>query len=185
MSAATPLGYEHHALSVTFIRRWFAVFVRMLWKEFWVVSPFLLVVAATMAGLAAPLVWVMRDQMHDAWGALYAIVILFPLLFALGCGGMSYAGEREDGTWDWLRRIAAPPSAVCAAKIFVGLICSLLGGEERRDVPPRFNNLASPVTATNDPYSNWRITTTSGRGKRHLVWFAGLNYHRAAGFGSR
>ncbi len=126
MSVATPISIVSQGFPVTFARRWFAVFVRMLWKEFRVVLPFLLVVAATMAGLAAIVVWAMRNQLHDAWGALYLIVVLFPLLFALGCGGMSYAGECEDGTWDWLRRIAAPPSAVCAAKIVVGLLCALI-----------------------------------------------------------
>ena len=124
MSAVTSVDNEFRALKTTFSRRWREVFVRMLWKEFRVVSPFLLVVAGTMVGLAALVDWAWREQPGDAWHAFEIIVVVFPLVFAFGCGGMSYAGEREDGTWDWLRRIAAPPSAVCAAKFVVGLTCA-------------------------------------------------------------
>lgn len=99
-------------------RRWWSVFRRMVWKEsrmaldFWLA---VVVIAAMFAGL-------FRLSLNDLATRDQVIAILgiiFPILHSLGCGGIAFAIEREDATQDWLRRMAAPASAVFAAKLLV------------------------------------------------------------------
>ncbi|MCX7422450.1 MAG: hypothetical protein NT013_23300 [Planctomycetia bacterium] len=110
------------------LRRWLAVFVRMIWKELRVLYPFWFVVMIAINGLSGIVVWMMQTEssFDPDSSPLIAIAVLFPLLYAIGFGAMSYANEREEGTWDLLRRISAPSSAVCAAKLLMGLSSAML-----------------------------------------------------------
>lgn len=106
-------------------RRWRDTFIRMLWKELRVQLPFLGVVVFVMVALGGLLDWLGKnEQWRD--GTLVGCSTIFVLLYALGSGAMAYANEREEGTWEFLRRIAAPSSAVCSAKLLAGLSGSLL-----------------------------------------------------------
>lgn len=130
MSVVVPKATYFTVASPSLLRRWFAVFVRMVWKELRVLYPFWFVVMITINGLSGILVGVTRGDpsfdMSSLAAPLMAIAGLFPLLYAIGFGAMSYANEREEGTWDLLRRISAPSSAVCAAKLLMGLSSALL-----------------------------------------------------------
>ncbi len=98
--------------------RWWRVFWRMAWKEMLAARDFWLAVLGIVA-LLDGLAWsVLRDvQARDS--TMIGIGVMMSILHALGCGAISFAIEREDGTHDWLRRISAPSEAVFAAKFVV------------------------------------------------------------------
>ncbi len=99
-------------------RRWKKVFWRMVWKEVLVARDFWLSVLGIVALLDGLAWWAFRDAVtRDS--TLVVIGVLLPVLHSLGCGAISFAIEREDGTHDWLRRISAPAGAVFAAKLLV------------------------------------------------------------------
>lgn len=99
-------------------QRWWRVFWRMVWKELLAARDFWLAVLGIVALLDGAAWFVLRDvQARDT--TIIGIGIMMPILHALGCGAISFAIEREDGTHDWLRRISAPSDAVFAAKLVV------------------------------------------------------------------
>ncbi|MFM9964218.1 MAG: hypothetical protein ACKV2Q_23685 [Planctomycetaceae bacterium] len=99
-------------------QRWWRVFWRMAWKELMAARDFWLAVLGIVA-LLDGLAWLMFRDTQTRDSTIVVIAILLPLLHALGCGAISFAIEREDGTHDWLRRISAPADAVLAAKLAV------------------------------------------------------------------
>lgn len=99
-------------------QRWWRVFWRMTWKELLAARDFWMAVLAIVALLDGAAWFVLRDvRARDS--TLVVIGVLMPILHALGCGAISFAIEREDGTHDWLRRISAPADGVFAAKLAV------------------------------------------------------------------
>ena len=99
-------------------QRWWRVFGRMAWKELLAARDFWLAVLGIVALLDGAAWFVLRDlQTRDS--TVIVIGVMMPILHALGCGAISFAIEREDGTHDWLRRISAPADAVFAAKFVV------------------------------------------------------------------
>ena len=52
-------------------------------------------------------------------------VVLVPLMYAIGCGALLFAGEREERTCEWLVALAAPPAQTLYAKLAFG-VCSTL-----------------------------------------------------------
>ena len=99
-------------------RRWRQVFWRMLWKELLAVRDFWLAVIGILIVLDVCAFFVFRDPTTRD-GVFVSLSVMMPLLHSLGCGAITFALEREDGTQDWLRRISAPASAVFAAKLLI------------------------------------------------------------------
>lgn len=48
-------------------------------------------------------------------------VVIIPLMYAVGCGALLFAGEREDRTSEWLVNLAAPPAPTLFAKFAFGI----------------------------------------------------------------
>src|SRR5436309_1682681 len=132
MSAVSPTVPNQTTASPLVAWRWLDVFIRMLWKELRVLRPFWFTVVGMIIAFGGLLLWLGKRDLWlgkgETWrdGALAVMATIFSLMYALGCGAMSYANEREEGTWDLLRRMSAPSSAVCAAKLLAGLSSSLL-----------------------------------------------------------
>ncbi len=109
MSAASPSISLVPVASSTPQRRWRDVFTRMLWKELRVLRPFWFTVVGMIIAFGGLLLWLGKKELWlgqgETWrdGALAVSAMMFSLLYALGCGAMSYANEREEGTWDLLR----------------------------------------------------------------------------------
>jgi ABC-type transport system involved in multi-copper enzyme maturation permease subunit len=99
-------------------QRWRQIFWRMAWKELLASRDFWLAVLGIVLLLDGLAWWVFRDvQTREA--TIVVIGVFLPLLHALGCGAISFAIEREDGTHDWLRRMSAPADSVFAGKLAV------------------------------------------------------------------
>lgn len=100
-------------------------YFRLLWKEWRAQRPLLVAVLVSIVGLEGLLLWLGQNEpwREPTFGTIATVMAA---AFALGSGAMAYANEREEGTWDYLRRIAAPSGAVCSAKMFVGLFGTLL-----------------------------------------------------------
>lgn len=99
-------------------QRWWQVCCRMLWKELLSVRDFWLAVLGIVIVFDVGAYFLFR-VVETREIALVALGVLMPLLHSLGCGAITFALEREDGTQDWLRRISAPAGAVFAAKLLV------------------------------------------------------------------
>ena len=97
------------------------MFGRLLWKELRTQLPFWITVVFTMLLCGVIVVWTGRGE---SWSdnALITLGAVFSLLYPVGCGAMAYANEKEEGTWELLRRLAIPSTAVCAAKLITGLL---------------------------------------------------------------
>jgi len=103
------------------------VYLRLLWKEyrslrgFWIsLLLFALLLQAVLRFLTGPAV-------STGTGAgLYGIAFLVSTCYALGCGAVLFALEREDRTIDFLRYLPGPPSAVIAGKIVFGVVSSAM-----------------------------------------------------------
>ncbi len=102
-------------------RRWNKVFGRMFWKEMLAVRDFWLAVMGILILLDVCAFWGFREA-ETREVAIVSLGVLMPLLHSLGCGAITFALEREDGTQDWLRRIAAPTGAVFAAKLLISQV---------------------------------------------------------------
>lgn len=105
-------------------------YLRLAWKEYRAARAFWLAVV----GLAIAAQWLAMSQAFGL-AALYAapwvavvtcnIALAAPVFFALGCAGATFAVEREEGTFDFLR--AAPISAgqVLATKLGLTLAATV------------------------------------------------------------
>jgi ABC-type transport system involved in multi-copper enzyme maturation permease subunit len=93
-----------------------AVFQRLIWKEYRVQRGFWL----SMAGFAVVcqiIVLLLPEQTvsHASW--LFGLALGIPAFYALGCGATLFAAEREEGTLEQLRVLAAPGWKVWWSKL--------------------------------------------------------------------
>ncbi len=97
------------------------IFWRLFWKEYraqralWI----------AMAVLTAFLLWLTFEfslNPYEGSLALYRLAVAFPALYALGCGAMLFAGEREAETYEFLRSLPLSPWHVFASKIAAALL---------------------------------------------------------------
>src|SRR5205814_1216656 len=65
------------------------------------------------------------DQQEVRFEAPWIIAMSLPTVYALGCAAVLFASEREDGTTDMLRIMAARPSRVFLGKVSFCLISTL------------------------------------------------------------
>ena len=98
---------------------------RLAWKEFRTLRPLWLSLLAVAAVLQVGLVWLF-DRQHwfnngvpfyprAAW--LVGVLAALPAMFAAVSLAMSFAGERDDGTDQFLCRLAPPPLKLLGVKV--------------------------------------------------------------------
>src|SRR5262245_58407088 len=97
-----------------------SVIQRLLWKEYRVQRGFWL----SMAGFAilCQLVVLFIPKVtisHTSW--LFGLALGIPAFYALGCGATLFAAEREEGTLEHLRLLAAPAWKIWWSKLAFGI----------------------------------------------------------------
>lgn len=119
------------------------VIQRLLWKEYRVQRGFWL----SMAGIAVAcqlIVLALPENAVSHIGWLFGLAFGIPAFYALGCGATLFAAEREDGTLEQLRVLAAPGWKVwwsklgyCAVSTFclLGLLWALAFNFSRGRMP--------------------------------------------------
>lgn len=109
-----------------------AAFGRLIWKEYRVQRGFWLAMAGLAVACQALVLVVPNQQMpHATW--LFGLALVYPAFYALGCAATLFAAEREEGTLEQLRLLAAPALKVWWSKLgfalasTVALLVVLLG----------------------------------------------------------
>ena len=89
---------------------------RLIWKEFRTLRPLWVTLL-----VAAVLLQVGLMGFFDAWGArwqwLSGVMLTIPTMYALASATMTFAGEREEGTDQFLSRLAVPPGVLLVVKV--------------------------------------------------------------------
>jgi len=102
-----------------------AIFWRLMWKEYRVQRAFwisLAVLAVLLMLLACASVSYPETRVRWQFG----IALVLPALFALGCGAMLFAAEREGGTYDFQRSLPIRPVQLLLGKGVFALTSTLL-----------------------------------------------------------
>ena len=94
---------------------------RLVWKEYRVQRSFWLAMFALSVLLQLIIFMLTRDPEPQA-GPLFAMAFAMPIFYALGCGGVMFAAEKEDNTWELLQRLPVPPSLLLLSKLVTGVI---------------------------------------------------------------
>lgn len=100
------------------------VFWRIFWKEYRAQRLFWLVVAGA-ALCALAFFWMVIDRAEDRAEFLHVIAFLLPAVYALGCGAILFASEREEGTDELLRQFPLTSVRVLAGKFSFGIVSTL------------------------------------------------------------
>ncbi len=98
---------------------------RLAWKELRTLRALWLTLFVTAVVLQLGLVWVFDTQHAVANGVTYhpramwliGVLAALPAIFAVASLSMSFAGEREEGTDQFLCRLAAPPLTLLGVKV--------------------------------------------------------------------
>ncbi len=95
---------------------------RLLWKEYRMQRGFWLSMAAlAVVGQVLGLCLMPRHYFSGDVAWLFGLALGIPAFYALGCGATLFAAEREDGTLEQLRVLAAPGWKVWCSKLGFGL----------------------------------------------------------------
>lgn len=100
-------------------------FRRLVWKEYRAQRAFWLVVAICCVVLQ---IWIWAYGGAQNYRATWAIAVVFTGMFAIGCGAILFAGEKEDGTADLLRAFGVTSPPLFSGKYFfsIAAVCALL-----------------------------------------------------------
>ena len=101
-----------------------AMLWRMIWKEYRAQRGFWLAIAGFGVVLML-LVMGLIDRQSDRIEALWVIAQLLSAVYALGCAAVLFASEREDGTTELLRIMAARTSRVFLGKVSFSLVSTV------------------------------------------------------------
>jgi len=101
-----------------------APFGRILWKEYRVHRALWLfcLLIGILSQLAVPLLGLNLDLRKTV---LYSYCLIFTFLYAIGCGALLFAIEREERTCDWLLSLSAPPGPTLIAKILFAVFSTV------------------------------------------------------------
>ncbi len=104
------------------------IFWRLFWKEYRLQRA-LWIAMSVLTALLLWLVFEFSPNSRERTLALFRIAVAFPALYALGCGAMLFAGEREAETYEFQRSLPVGARRVFASKIVLALsgIASLFG----------------------------------------------------------
>lgn len=99
----------------------FAVpFGRVFWKEYRVHRSLWLSCLALAVVFQFGLACAYSDG-NGRGAVLDTLTVWFPAMYAVGCGALLFASEREERTCEWLLALDAPPAATLSAKLAFGL----------------------------------------------------------------
>jgi ABC-type transport system involved in multi-copper enzyme maturation permease subunit len=102
-----------------------ASYSRFLWKEYRTLRGFWLCVLGFALGTQLFLFWVI-EKPRDAEYSLFYTASVLAACYALGCGAVLFASEREDGTYELIRRLPIAPWRTIAGKLSFAVISTLL-----------------------------------------------------------
>ncbi|MCH7989670.1 MAG: ABC transporter permease, partial [Planctomycetes bacterium] len=98
---------------------------RLFWKEYRTQRGFWLGVAGM--GLVLQLIVLMvTGEIEIRTSTLFYISFVMPVFYALGSTAMTFAAEREEGTWNRLRILAASPGRLFLAKFGFSVVSTLM-----------------------------------------------------------
>lgn len=100
-------------------------FGRIVWKE-WRVQRGLCLSCLAMAIVAQVLSVMVVIEEVSRLVAVTTWDHFFTCMYALGCGGVLFAGEREERTADWLHRLPVKPDALLAGKLSFAIVSTLI-----------------------------------------------------------
>ncbi len=98
---------------------------RMAWKEYRFMRTFWLALAFIALVLQALAAW--SDATMPAQG-IFVLAAMLTACHALGCGGTAFAGEREAGTYRFLRSLPVTPTSVLWGKLAYAITATILLG---------------------------------------------------------
>src|SRR4029079_19463165 len=92
-------------------------FWRLTWKEYRAIRTFWL----SIVGLVVLLSWVfvLTQDRATAINLVFNFALGAPAFFAIGCAGAAFAGEKEEGTVEFLRASPASSGEVLASKLLL------------------------------------------------------------------
>ncbi len=97
---------------------------RIVWKEYRAQRGFWLSVAGF--AIAMMLLWMwLLDEFNGRFAVPWMIALAMPALYALGSAAIVFASEREEGTTDFLRILAARPDRVFLGKVGFTIVSTL------------------------------------------------------------
>ena len=97
---------------------------RLAWKEVRSVLPLWLSLVGAALILSFPLVWLFENlTFRVQW--LFGVALTLPTVYALACTAMAFAGEREEGTDQFLCRLGPAPWMLLFVKYGVCLLSTL------------------------------------------------------------
>ena len=103
------------------------VFGRLVWKELRQVQAYGFLIGLFAIGIQALTIWACLAQpsVRIDIETMELLATLMPVLMAMGCGGMIFSKEHEDGTFQFQRVLPASCRQVLGAKI--GLVAAITG----------------------------------------------------------
>src|SRR5262245_13786961 len=98
-------------------------FWRLTWKEYRAIRTFWL----SIVGLVVLLSWpfVLTQERATAISLVFNFALGAPAFFAIGCAGAAFAGEKEEGTFDFLRASPVSSGQILASKLLLTAIATL------------------------------------------------------------
>ncbi len=97
----------------------------LLWKELRLLQPLLLILIIAMSALAIAAAmkhWFHRDEYVEGLHAFeVGILLLMPLVYALGAGAMLVGAEHQQRTFDWYSSLPATGSEKLKAKFVIAI----------------------------------------------------------------
>jgi ABC-type transport system involved in multi-copper enzyme maturation permease subunit len=103
------------------------IFWHMVWKEYRQQLGLFLALAIGTVVLHGIIAWGASLRDHPLpITAVYHVVLIMPIFYALGCGATLFAGEREMETYSFLAALPQPRWSTFAAKTSVALLSTIL-----------------------------------------------------------
>lgn len=98
-------------------------YIHLCWKEYRSLRSFWLAVVALVVLLQT--LAVAFSLQHLGAGRVFNLALMFPVLFAVGSAGIAFAGEREEGTVEFLRASPATSVQILVSKLSVIVLATL------------------------------------------------------------
>src|SRR5215471_12872692 len=97
-------------------------FWRLTWKEYRAIRLFWLSIVA----LAVFLSWlfVLTQERATAVNLVFNFALGAPAFFAVGCAGAAFAGEKEEGTFEFLRASPVSSREILSSKLSLTVVAT-------------------------------------------------------------
>ena len=114
---SVPVGAksgEHLAMNTKLLHR-------LAWKELRSLRALWLSLLGMAIVFELGLAW-LANQPHERSEWVFSVALFLPVVYSLACAAMAFAGEREEGTDQFLSRLAVPPLALLGVKLGMNLL---------------------------------------------------------------